>query len=177
MKNKGFTLIELLVVMAIIGILAGVIASTFSNSQKRGKDAQRKSDLKNIAHALELFYNDYNKYPSSSNGKILACPYKITSQGGVDATPCEWGTGEFKGVDSNGSELTVYMKKVPADPVTQSYYYRSSSVASPQKYQLYTRLDNTEDKNIIKDLTVTCGGSLTCNYAVTSSNTTPTEGL
>jgi prepilin-type N-terminal cleavage/methylation domain-containing protein len=178
MKKKGFTLIELLVVMAIIGILAGVIGSTFVSSQRRGRDAQRKSDLKNIAHALELFYNDYNKYPSSEGGIIKACPYQVKADGSVVATNCDWeGESTFQGTASDGSVKTVYMEKVPADPGPQFYYYRSSSGASPQKYQLYARLDNTEDKNLISGLDVSCGTGFTCNYSVTSSNSLPTESI
>lgn len=180
MIKKGFTLIELLIVIAIIGILAGVVASTFVNSQRRGRDAQRKSDLKNIASALELFYNDYNKYPPSNNGKISACWYQINQNGSISTAICDWGTGEFKVMASNGLDYTekaIYMKKVPADPSSTYYYYRISGGNSPQKYQLYARLENTEDKNIIQGLDVLCGTGLTCNYAVTSTNTTPAENI
>ena len=48
----GFTLIELLVVIAILGVLAAVGLATFNTSQMRGRDAQRKSDLKQISNAL-----------------------------------------------------------------------------------------------------------------------------
>ncbi|KKR41619.1 MAG: Type II secretory pathway pseudopilin PulG-like protein, partial [Candidatus Woesebacteria bacterium GW2011_GWB1_40_12] len=57
--SLGFTLVELLVVIAILGILATIGLVTFSSSQMRGRDAQRKSDLKQISSALEIYYNDY----------------------------------------------------------------------------------------------------------------------
>jgi prepilin-type N-terminal cleavage/methylation domain-containing protein len=180
MKNRGFTLIELLVVIAIISILAGVIGSTFSSSQRRGRDAQRKSDLQNIAHALELYYNDYNKYPSADDGKISACWYQINSSGPDSSAICDWGEDQFWVRASDGIEFTdkaIYMIKVPKDPSSQYYYYRTSSGTSPQKYQLYARLENQEDKNIIQGISINCGTNLACNYAVTSTNTTPTENI
>lgn len=177
MKRQGFTLIELLVVMAILGILAGVVGSTFINSQKRGKDAQRKSDLKNISHALELFYNDYNKYPSSEGGKIKACSYQLNSNGTEEAVVCDWGEDAFKGVAEDGVTLkTSYMEKVPADPLNPSqYYYYQNPGGDRQKYQLYALLDNTKDKNIIEGIQVSCGAGVNCNFSLTSSNTNPTE--
>lgn len=177
MKKRGFTLIELLVVMAIIGILAGVVGTTFVNSQRRGKDAQRKSDLKNMAHALELFYNDYNKYPLAEGGKIMACSYQVNNNGTEEATSCDWGEDTFKGVEADGITLkTTYMEKVPADPsYPLSYYYYQNPGGDRQKYQLYAHLDNTEDKNIINGINIACGASLACNFSMTSSNTNPTE--
>ena len=58
MVKKGFTLVELLIVMAIISILATLIVGGFRSSQMRGRDGARKSDLKQISNALELFYSD-----------------------------------------------------------------------------------------------------------------------
>ena len=51
--HHGFTLIELLVVITIIGILAGIGLNSFQSSQKKSRDATRKSDLRQISHALE----------------------------------------------------------------------------------------------------------------------------
>jgi prepilin-type N-terminal cleavage/methylation domain-containing protein len=55
-SGRGFTLIELLVVIAIIGLLASIIMSSLSTSRKRGRDASRLVDLKQIQLALELYY-------------------------------------------------------------------------------------------------------------------------
>jgi len=70
MKNrikKGFTLIELLVVISMIGILTALALVSFESSQKRARDTQRKSDLKQYQTALENFANDNNGlYPSKT---------------------------------------------------------------------------------------------------------------
>jgi prepilin-type N-terminal cleavage/methylation domain-containing protein len=66
MKQKGFTLIELLVTMGIIAVLTGMAVFNFNQARARARDVQRKSDLSQIAKALELYRNDNNgKYPTS----------------------------------------------------------------------------------------------------------------
>lgn len=167
---KGFTLVELLVVMAILGVLATLIVGGFRTAQLRGRDGQRKSDLKNIANALEIYYSDYGVYPPSASGLILGCT--------APTEACSWGSDQF--ADIKG---TVYFKTLPVDPnQDQNYYYRAFS--TNKKFQLYAHLENTEDKNCI-DKTCTdppglpaeanCGSAGSCNFAITSPNTTPKE--
>lgn len=143
--NLGFTLVELLVVISIISALVTVVAGGFRSSQTRGRDVERKANLKEIANALELYYNDYGQYPDS-----------VT-----------FGT-EF----TDGK--TVYFKELPNDPVSAYVYiYRVVPASDNQKFQLYAYLENTQDKDIITT-TQTCG-SKPCNFSITSSNTTPSE--
>jgi len=171
--KKGFTLVELLVVMAIISVLATLIVGGFRSSQMRGRDAERKSDLKQISNALEIFYADYGKYPPSSGTQVAACSYNPSTGAGA---ACNWGSSEF----TDGK--TVYFKVIPKDAASgQIYVYKVSSTQN--KYQLYSHLENTQDKNCIggdcvnPGITDTCGGTLLCNFAVTSVNTTATETL
>ena len=171
--KSGFTLVELLVVMAIISILATVIIGGFRSSQMRGKDAQRKSDLKQIANALEIFFADYGRYPPASGTQVAACSYNPANGTG---TACAWGSGQM----SDGK--TTYMRTLPADPISsQNYVYRVSSTFN--RFQLFARLENPEDKNCIggdcanPGVTATCGGGNLCNFGVTSTNTSPTDTL
>lgn len=64
--SRGFTLIELLVVIAIIGILSSVVLASLNGARKKGRDARRISDIKQIQLALELYYDgNGNKYPDA----------------------------------------------------------------------------------------------------------------
>lgn len=174
-KNKtqiGFTLVELLVVMSILGVLVTLVSGGFRTAQIRGRDAQRKSDLKQIANALELFYSDYKTYPSEVSGKIQACPYDPTSHTGSN---CEWGVSEF----TDGK--SVYFKVLPKDPASDfEYIYRVVPGSNNQKFQLFARLENSQDKDCLNGncnnpgISILCGAKF-CNFSITSSNTTPFE--
>lgn len=170
MKNKlkskfGFTLVELLIVISIISILVSVIAVSFRSSQAKGRDAERKNALKQIANALELYYSDYGKYPDASGGRIVGC----------NGSVCSWGSGTF----TDGK--TVYFKTLPKDPsVGFNFFYRVPDSPSNQKFQIFARLENNQDQNCLggdcanPPVVYSCG-VYTCNFAITSSNTSPTE--
>ncbi|MCX6792653.1 MAG: prepilin-type N-terminal cleavage/methylation domain-containing protein [Candidatus Falkowbacteria bacterium] len=77
MKNKkfGFTLIELLVVIAIIGVLSTMAIIALSNARAKARDSKRVADIKQISTALELYYSDYNYYPTIiTPGSSLTSP-------------------------------------------------------------------------------------------------------
>ena len=46
--NKGFTLIELLIVIAIIGILAGIVITSFANETDRASNAVVQLDVSTL---------------------------------------------------------------------------------------------------------------------------------
>ncbi len=173
-RSLGFTLVELLVVIAILGVLVTIGLVSFTSAQAKGRDTQRKSDLKQISNALEIYFNDYGSYPASINGQILGCP-------STSNTPCSWGTGQF----TDGK--TVYFRILPEDPTSNgNYYYRSLAIDSipNQGYQLFARLENSQDAECIGDdcgnhtdlpAGVSCGGTTSCNVSITSPNTTPLE--
>jgi type II secretion system protein G len=161
--QKGFTLIELLIVMAIMGLLIGVTASSFQTSRIKGKDAKRKSDLKQIANALEAYQNDHGKYPLSTAGVITAC--------GSGISVCSYGSAL---TDENG---TTYMAQIPAETNAssgQKYMYIVSS--DQKKFQLFAYLENSQDSDV-KIYSQNCGGTLVCNYGISSTNTTPSALL
>lgn len=65
-SSRGFTLIELLVVIAIIGILASIVLASLNTARKKGRDARRLADLKQLQTALELYASDNGRYPNSN---------------------------------------------------------------------------------------------------------------
>jgi prepilin-type N-terminal cleavage/methylation domain-containing protein len=100
----GFTLIELLVVVTIISVLAGLVTVNFVGARERARDAGRKSNLRQLKSALQLYYSDYSVYPdqASSNTDIAGC-------GASGTTACGGPQAEF----SAGSGPTVYIGALP----------------------------------------------------------------
>ena len=64
--RSGFTLIELLIVVAIIGILAAIAVPNFINAQLRAKVTRAYSDMGSLAMALDMYFLDNNKFPTSN---------------------------------------------------------------------------------------------------------------
>ena len=64
MNIRGFTLIELLVVVAIIGLLSSVVLASVNSARTKAKDTQRVAIARQIAHAIELYYDDHGSYPN-----------------------------------------------------------------------------------------------------------------
>lgn len=169
-QSSGFTLMELMVVIAILGILVVAGTSVFSVSQRRGRDSRRKSDLKNIATVLETYYNDKARYPNDNgSGGIMGC-------GSGDNQLCAVGSAF---TDTNS---TLYMPKIPADPKSGQIYFYDVGGGN-RSFQIYARLENTEDIDIKNPSTgnpqvfsgVSCGTG-TCNYGLSSTNTTADSG-
>lgn len=116
-KNlKGFTLIELLIVIAIIGVLAALLMANFVGIRQRSRDAQRKSDVRQIQSALEFYRSDNGVYPLSA---------ELSSCGGAFL---------LSGV--------TYMSKIPCDPSTGTVYIYTSAGSS---YALKACLENAND--------------------------------
>jgi general secretion pathway protein G len=127
MNKKGFTLIELLVVIAIIGMLSALLVPNFMGARERARDAQRKSDLKQIQKALEMYRQDQNPplYPTAAGNRF--------------------GTTSTCGSSFN-SGSTIYMNKIPCDPLGPTPYYYSPNNTN-LTFQLCACLENKADSD------------------------------
>jgi prepilin-type N-terminal cleavage/methylation domain-containing protein len=65
-QSRGFTLIELLVVITIIVILMGLLFPAFRGVQDQAKKTQAKNDLTQIVTAVNAFYTEYGRYPTTA---------------------------------------------------------------------------------------------------------------
>lgn len=63
---RAFSLIELLIVITIIGILAVVFLPKITEGPARARDAQRVTDVSDIANAVELYNQDNEAYPTAT---------------------------------------------------------------------------------------------------------------
>lgn len=140
---KGFTLIELLVVVSLIGILATLVLANLNAARERGRDAQRKSDLKSIQNGLQIYYTDYGKYPdNNTSGEILGC-------GAAGDSVCSYGS-------SWTASSKTYMQTLPEDPIsTQSYVYDRDDT-DIDSYTLTACLENASDEDGEPEAVVDC---------------------
>jgi general secretion pathway protein G len=61
----GFTVLELLIVMAIMGILLTIAQPNLSSAVVRAREAVLKDDLFLMREAIDQYYADNAKYPST----------------------------------------------------------------------------------------------------------------
>lgn len=149
---RGFTLIELLVVIAIIGILSSVVLASLNSARRKGRDARRISDVKQIQLALELYYDSSgtNEYPEEAAGNI------------APAAALE----------------PTYISKVPLDPQTGAgYSYNNLSSANAAcaaasavcpNYVLGATLEDSANAALGQDIDGTVG-SINCGSGTPES--------
>jgi general secretion pathway protein G len=64
-SERGFSLIELIVVVTIVGILAGIALINVRTAQTKAREAALKENLFQMRKAIDNFYADKQRYPSS----------------------------------------------------------------------------------------------------------------
>lgn len=146
LKRKSFTLIELLIVIAILGVLAAAVLVAINPAKRtsQARDAKRKSDIAQVATALET-------YSIANGGSYPAIP------GG----PC-WGCN-LNDI-ANILETSGDIKKVPQDskydpaqsgPYHNRYNYGDredlgwGAIGGPGKsYGLWAWLEDENDKDV-----------------------------
>ncbi len=66
-RTAGFTLLELMAVMAIIALLVTLVAPKYFSTVTRAQETALKSNLAQMRDAIDKFYADQGRYPSSLN--------------------------------------------------------------------------------------------------------------
>jgi type II secretion system protein G len=161
-KQKAFTLIELLVVIAIIGLLASIVLIALQSARSKARDANRRATVKEIATALELYYNDNNGYPSTGNtwAGVVSC----------------WGSPDTALTGANGyipGLAPTYVPSLPVDPLGDTgcaHQYLYNSNGTDYFFMAYETVENCN--NIASDPMHRPLSPADCDYAVYSSGAT-----
>ena len=132
-NNFGFTIIELLVVISIIGILSTISVVGFNNARQKARDSKRIVDTKQLATALNIYFNDIGAYPISETAITLGVSPNLVL--------CDAG---FVASASSCSPGKIYMAKVPVNPSPSGapYSYISPS-ATPGNYSMTFTLEKS----------------------------------
>ena len=117
-NQRGFTLIEIMVVMVILGLLVAVVAPNIMGRSDQAKVTIAKTQMSNIANALDLYRLDNSHYPSTQQG-LEALVNRPT------------GSPEPRNWNPDG-----YLKSVPEDPWGRPYEYQSPG--SQGAYDVYS---------------------------------------
>lgn len=67
-RRAGFSLVELMVVIVIIGLLSGVVTVSVRSYLVRGKQTVAKMEIAKISQAIDTFYGEFDRYPTSDEG-------------------------------------------------------------------------------------------------------------
>ncbi len=110
-KQSGFTIVELLIVIVVIGILAGLVITTFNGIQQKARDTERETDIKAIHAQVEAFWAQKGYYPSLTdlNDRTATTGFVAVNLKGLD-------TGAFQDPKGTASALV-------AAPAANSYAY------------------------------------------------------
>lgn len=109
--EQGYTLVEILVVLAIIGLVMGLVGPRVISYLSDSKVKAARLQIDGLSAALDLYYLDNSKYPTSAEGlqALVAKP----------ESAAKWNGPYLKG------------NVVPQDPWGRAYIYTSPGQHGP----------------------------------------------
>lgn len=155
-------------------ILAFVGLATYFNMQvsvRRGRDIQRKNDIRAIHDGLYGYFVDESSFPPSFEGKIVACFGGVDENEVPQAVPCNWHDDPLPNIFKD----QVYINNLPTDPLHNSgsrYYY----ISNGRTFQIYAALEGTDEAEydpVIVKRNIMCGNRV-CNFG-RAFNQTPLD--
>jgi general secretion pathway protein G len=132
--QQGFTLVEMLVVITIIGLIMGLIGPRVLNYLSESKVKAARIQLQSFSSALDLFYLDAGRFPSTSEGLGAL----------VQRTP---GVAAWNGPYLKGGSL-------PNDPWNHPYLYRAPGDRGPYDIKSYGADGQEGGSGIAADISI-----------------------
>jgi prepilin-type N-terminal cleavage/methylation domain-containing protein len=130
--RSGFTLIELMVAISVIGILVAIVYTNFSQARMQARDNVRINQLEQLRVALELYKDEYGRYPAAGCGAT-------TGQwaGAALESAATWDVGDcplYIAGSSTAPFVPEFMEELPIDPrgtttAQRGFFYRSNGTS------------------------------------------------
>ncbi len=125
--KHGFTLIEILIVIAIIGMIVGLLLPNFNQLRQGGRDQARKTGVKALVEALEMYKLNQNPpaYPETATMLLILNTGNVWTENGI-----------------------TYLNQTPVDPLYDTdpnkfkYIYVRTT---PQTYYVGDCLEDASD--------------------------------
>ncbi len=108
-ESAGMTLLEIMVVIILIGLLGTLAGVALIRNFQKGKVGVAKAQVCKLEEAVNQYFLQFNKYPSSSEGLQALITAKIWSK-----------------------------KKLPKDPWGRDYVYRFPGTEDPSKPDIFS---------------------------------------
>lgn len=118
--TKRFSLFELLLVIAILGLLSTLAIIAIGNARQKARDAARLEDMREVEVALQLYFNDRNRYPEAKEPVVLGeGNFDCLAEGGWAAAGCE----------------SIYLSDAPSNPTPNGVPYKYTSDGSTYRVE------------------------------------------
>jgi general secretion pathway protein G len=113
--RRGFTLVELLIVISLISILAAMGIVQYKNSVVSAKESVLHTDLFRMRDAIDQYYADKGKYPSTLDALVSEGYMRKLPQDPFTGSADTWTTEPAEPDPSNpGADPGVYNVKSSA---------------------------------------------------------------
>lgn len=130
-QSKGFTIVELLIVIVVIAILAAITIVSYNGITRQTRISTVKTNLRNIATQMEIFYADNGRYPNLTQPPLTEAEQILRRSGLWEATRIQDGSTLPENTFifcryTNSALYTVVAVRPISGSVGSSVYFASS---------------------------------------------------